>query len=351
MTIAMISAAPGNALAPLAEACSEVAPVERWSPLALPGWLGRVPGPLGRYAARRAQPMPLLPRAPHLLATDAALRAWARDRTDRRYRADFLLRAAIDAWAAGLVRRRRPRMVIAPSLAARRTFAAARAVGAATVLVLDVPLLRALHRDLDRAAARWPERAFLRRFRAPSWAIARQEAERVMADLILVRGAYAHALCLADGVPEARLARLPERPPPALPTPLARTGRIRLAGLAGARPGVDTALAAARALGLELVVRVGEGTEPAGLARLPGVATDDGPADAIVCPAVCETYPDLVRATGVPVIASPMASADGTGPDPFEPAAFADEIARQLAASARPAPPARPLAPHLGALL
>jgi hypothetical protein len=98
-------------------------------------------------------------------------------------------------------------------------------------------------------------------------------------------------------------------------------------------------------------VRVGEGTEPAGLARLPGVATDDGPADAIVCPAICETYPDLVRATGVPVIASPMASADGTGPDPFEPAAFADEIARQLAASARPAPPARPLAPHLGALL
>jgi len=346
--IALISAAPGDALDPLAGTCGEVAPVERWAPLALPGWLARTPGPLGRYAARRAGPGP---GRPALIAADAALRAWARDRTDRRYLADFLRRAAIDAWAAAQVRRRQPRIVIAPSLAARRTFAAARAIGAATVLVLDVPLLRALHRDLDLAARRWPARAFLRRFRAPSWAIARQEAERVMADLVLVRGPYAHALCLADGVPEARLARLPQRPPRALPAPLAPTGRIRLAGLAAARHGVDTALAAARALGLDLVVRVGEGAEPADLARLPGVSTAGGPVDAIVCPAVCETYPDEVRAAGVPVIASPMASADGAGPDPFDPAAFADAIRRQLAAGARPAPAPRPLAPRLGALL
>ncbi len=355
MTIAIVSAAPGDGLAALAEACREAAPVERWAPLALPGWLARAPGPLGRYAARRTAPGQGPgpgPSAPHLLAAEAALRGWARDRTDRRYRAEFLLRAAIDAWAADLVRRRRPRLVIAPSLAARRTFAAARAAGAATVLVLDVPLLRALHRDLDRAARRWPERAFLRRFRAPSWAIARQEAERVMADLILVRGPYAHALCLAGGIPEARLARLPQRPPRALPTPLAPTGRIRLAGLAAARHGVDTALAAARALGLELVVRIGEGTEPAGLARLPGVATDAGPVDAIVCPAICETYPDEVRASGVPVIASPMASADGGGPDPFDPGAFADAIRDRLAGAREAAVPAPPsLAPRLGALL
>ena len=281
-------------------------------------------------------------------------------RTDRRYRADFVLRAAIDAWAAAEVRRRRPRLVIAPSLAARRTFAAARAAGAATVLVLDVPLLRALHRDLDRAAERWPERAFLRRFRAPSWAIARQEAERVMADLILVRGAYAHALCLADGVPVARLARLPLRPARPLPAPAAPTGRVRLAGLAAARHGVDTALAAARALGLALAVRIGEGSEPADLARRPGVVTGEGPADAIICPAICETYPDEVRASGVPVIASPMASVDGAGPDPYDADAFADSI--RIALAARPrgaaapsaASPARspsPLAPRLGALL
>jgi len=361
MTIAIVGAAPGEGLAALAEACREVAEVEHWSPLAPPGWLARAPGPLGRYAARRRAGDGAV-RAPHVLAADAALRLWARDRTDRRYHADFALRAAVDVWAAAQVRRRRPRLVIAPSLAARRTFAAARAAGAATVLVLDVPLLRVLHRDLDRAAEHWPERAFLRRFRAPSWAIARQEAERVMADLVLVRGAYAHSLCLADGIPMARLARLPQRPARPLPVPIARTGRIRLAGLAAARHGVDTALAAARALGLELAVRIGEGAEPADLARRPGVVTDGGPADAIICPAICETYPEEVRASGVPVIASPMASPDGAGPDPYDPDAFAEAIHHALAGGPRAAPAApadlasaspafSPLAPRLGALL
>jgi hypothetical protein len=214
--------------------------------------------------------------------------------------------------------------VIAPSLAARRTFAAARELGARTELVLDLPLLRALHRDLDRAAAVWPERAFLRRFRAPSWATARQEAERVLADTILVRGAYARSLCLADGIPAAKLATLPLPPAPVLPTPPAPTHRIRLAGLAAARHGIDTALAVARLLDKTLVVRVGEGTEPAGLADLRGVAVDDDPVDAIICPAVCETYAPELRALGIPVIASPMAS--GSGPDPYDAVAFASAI-------------------------
>jgi hypothetical protein len=182
-----------------------------------------------------------------------------------------------------------------------------------------------------------------------------------MADLVLVRGAYAHSLCLADGIPVARLARLPVRPARPLPVPLRPTGRVRLAGLAASRHGVDTALAAARALGLELAVRIGEGTEPADLARRPGVVTDGGPADAIVCPAICETYPEEVRASGLPVIASPMASLDGAGPDPYEPAAFADAIRHALAGGPRIAPGApadpstsrapSPLAPLLGALL
>ena len=245
--------------------------------------------------------------------------------TDRRYLASFLLRAAIDRWAATEVRRRKPTLVITACLAARRTLAAARELGIASVLVLDVPLLRALHRDLDRAAAVWPERAFLRRFRAPSWAIARQEAERVLADLIVVRGAYAAQLCLADGIPEARLARLPVTPVD-LALPPRRTGRIRLAGLAAARHGIDTALAAARRAGMTLVVRTGEGTEPADLSSLPGVATDDGPVDAIVCPAVCETYAPELAISAIPVIASPMAALDGAGPDPYDAGAFADAI-------------------------
>ena len=351
MTIAIIAATTGRTLDALVTACREVAATELWSPLATPSWLARAPGAIGRYAERRRVAHHVDVDAPYLLAVDAGLRALGAGRTDRRYRADFALRAAIDAWTAREVRRRRPRVVVAQSLAAQRTFAAAREIGAATVLAVDLPLLRALNRDLDRAARVWPDRGFLRRFRAPSWAIARQEAERVMADLVLVRGAYAHALCLADGVPEARLARLPLPLLPALPPPAAPTGRVRLAGLAAARHGVDTALAAARALGLELVVRIGEGTEPADLARRPGVSTRGGPVDAILCPAVCETYPDELRASGVPVIASPMASADGGGPDPFDPAAFADELRHRLAAGPRPAAPPRPLAPRLAALL
>ncbi len=263
---------------------------------------------------------------PGLGAARLGVRAWTRGETDRRYRGDFALRVAIDAWAAREVRRRRPHTVIAASLAARRTFAAARDIGAQAVLVLDLPLFRALHRDLDRAAQVWPERAFLRRFRAPAWAIARQEAERVLADRIIVRGAYAEALCLADGIAAAKLARLaiPARP---LPRPASPTGRIRLAGLAAARHGIDTALAAARLLGLELVVRVADGSEPADLARRPGVIVDPHAAvDAVICPAVCEAYPGELRVTGLPVIASPMASLDGTGPDPYDARAFAEAI-------------------------
>ncbi|MEJ7596412.1 MAG: hypothetical protein WKG01_00765 [Kofleriaceae bacterium] len=284
---------------------------------------------------------------PHLLAADAALRLWAAARTDRRYRASFLLRAAIDRWAAAEVRRRKPALVIASSLAARRTLATARELGIASVLVLDVPLLRALHRDLDRAADVWPERAFLRRFRAPSWAIARQEAERVLADLVVVRGRYAEQLCLADGIPEARLARLP-LPVVELAAPARRTGRVRLAGLAAARHGVDTALAAARRAGMTLVVRTGEGTEPTDLGSLPGVATDDGPVDAIVCPAVCETYACELAVSAIPVIASPMAAIDGVGPDPFDAAAFAEAI-RTARPRSHPVGPA--LAARLAALL
>ncbi|HEX4423212.1 MAG TPA: hypothetical protein VH165_35110 [Kofleriaceae bacterium] len=364
MTIAVVGAAAGGALDAVVAACGEVDRTERWSPLAAPGWLARAPGAIGRYAERRRGPHDV--DAPALLAVEAGLRAWAGGRTDRRYRIDFALRAAIDVWAAREVRRRRPRIVVASSLAARRTFAAARELGAATVLILDVPVLRALHRDLDRAAGAWPERGFLRRFRAPSWAIARQDAERVMADLVIVRGAYAHALCVADGIATSRLAQLPVRLRAVVP-PAAPTGRLRLAGLAAARHGIDTALAAARQLGMTLVVRIGEGTEPADLAQQPGVlveragadrAADSGRTggangagappgvDAIVCPAICESYPDELGMIGVPVIASPMVSRDGGGPDPYDARAFAAAI--RGAPVAEPEPP---LGPPLATLI
>jgi hypothetical protein len=260
--------------------------------------------------------------SPRLVPLDLALRLWARGKTDRRYLGEFARRAALDAWFAREVRRLRPDTVVATSLAARRTFAAAKTIGARTVLVLDLPLFRALHRDLDRAAAHWPDRKFLRRFRAPSWALARQEAERVLADLVLVRGAYARSICIADGIAPARIALLPAPSPLHIEAPARPTHRIRLAGLAAARHGIDTALATARFLDKTLVVRIGDGTEPANLEQL-GVAIDDSPVDAVICPAICETYAPELRVTGIPVIASPMASLDGTGPDPYDASGFA----------------------------
>jgi hypothetical protein len=303
------------------------------APAAAPAWLARAPGRLGAFARRRSDGEGR--GAPLRLAVEGALALWARGATDRRYRAELARRVAIDAWSAREIRRRRPAVVVAPSLAARRSFAAAREIGARTVLVLDLPLLRALHRDLDRAAEVWPERRFLRRYRAPAWAIAAQEAERVLADEIRVRGAYARATCIADGIAPARLVEQPLPPPPALARATAPTGRVRLAGLAAARHGVDTALAATRALGLVLVVRAGEGTEPADLLARPGVVADDGsPVDAVVCPAVCETYAPEVRGAaiaGLPVVASPGASVDGAGPDPFDDDAVAAALAAALA--------------------
>jgi hypothetical protein len=320
----------------------EAGEVEIWAPITTPRFLAHAPGALGRFAKRRELDADV--RGP-LVVADAALRAWAREATDRRYLSEFALRYAIDAWSARQVRKRKPKVVIATSLAARETFSAAREIGARCVLALDLPVLRALHRDLDRAAAHWPDRAFLRRFRAPSWAIARQEVERVLADLILVRGPYARALCLEDGIPASRLAMLPTPPPPNFAMPQTRTGRIRLAGLAAARHGVDTALAAARQLGMTLVVRTGEGTEPADLASLPDVVDDPSIAcDTIVCPAVCETYAPELRATGIPVIASPMASIDGNGPDPYDAAAVAEAIATSRGVPSRdPMPSIAPL--------
>lgn len=320
--------ASSRVLDPVIEQAHDAGDTEVWAPAGLPAFLGRIPGRIGAFVARRSIAADV--RGPISIA-QAGLRAWAGDKTDRSYQAEFLLRVAIDRWSAAQVRRRKPKLVIASSLAARETFAAARELGARCVLAIDLPLLRVLHRDLDRAAAVWPERSFLRRFRAPSWAIARQEVERVLADLILVRGPYARASCLADGIPASRIAALPLPPPPSIEADGSK--RVRLAGLAAARHGIDTALAATRLLGLTLVVRAGDGTEPSDLLQQPGVVSDSGPVGAIICPAICETYPPELRATGIPVIASPMASVDGRGPDPFD--------ARALAAAIEQSSPSR----------
>jgi hypothetical protein len=218
------------------------------------------------------------------------------------------------------------RTVVAPSLAARELFARARALGARCVLVEDLPLLRALHDDLDRAAALHPAADFLRNHRARAADVARQEAERVLADEVWVRGAWAAGRLQAAGVPGERLRTWPApAPDPAPPPRLPPRGRVLLlAGNAAARSGALEALALLEARpAWSLWARGGEGAEPA-LLRHPRVRRVGREAqrslagvDVVLAPALCETYPEEVERAvrlGLPVLATDRA-AGAHGPD------------------------------------
>lgn len=273
--IVVVSAAPSPWLDTVIAAARELAPVRIVSPAA---W---------RFAAR--------------LARAAALGA-----TDRQYRAQFAARAALDALAAR--RLHSASMVISSSLAARRTFAAAHQLGPATVLLLDLPHLRTLHKDLDAASLAEPSSRFLRRFRAsPRW-VARQEAEIVLADLVLCRSSYAAAAI------KTLARRIAICEPTSHATLTAGGSDILLAGGATSRAGLLIAAEACARLGRRLLARRCDGTE---IARHPAIHWLDGPPPpvaAVVAPARCEAYPPEIRAAlaaGIPVLASEAAAAPG----------------------------------------
>ena len=272
-----------------------------------------------RLSRQRCQNVPGWPLA------ELALSAWIGQRADRRLRALFLRRAAVDRLAAArLARAGDLRAVIAPAGAAERTFAAASRAGARTLLVDDLPSLRQLQEDLDGAAERHPDCRFLRRFRAGPAVLARQEVEWALADRILVRGAFARAVRAAAGVAAARLVDWPDPlpvncPRNAGPRTAGHPTRVLLAGLAAARHGTCEALALVDSRpDLELVVRAGEGLEPAGLLDHPRVHSAgagelsrlDG-IGLVVAPSWCESYPDEVSravSNGVPVLGTVRAT-------------------------------------------
>lgn len=189
--------------------------------------------------------------------------------------------------------------VYAPSLGARRILAEARRRGIEGVLVEDLPDLRQLHEDLDRAARRHPHCPLLRRFRAPHAVVARQEAERVLADR-----------------------RLNDRPGEGEPIDWGRPAwvsprrgpAVLLSGLPVARNGTNEALAAMAGLERPLLARRGEVVEPGdaelqlrpaeALAELDGIGL-------VIAPALVEgRHPVLAQAVaaGVPTIATPQAA-------------------------------------------
>jgi hypothetical protein len=306
----------------LAHAIARDEPVEVFAPWALPdraAWRAlarrlpfarrRVPAGLdgARCQARTGWPL-----------AELALAAWIGGRTDRRLAALFWRRAAVDRLAArSLAGRRDLRCLIAPSGAAQRSFALAAELGAGRVLLEDLPGLRQLHQDLDAAAAAHPDCRFLRRYRAPQPVIARQEAEWALADELLVRGRFARAVRAAAGLAGARVVEWSAGAMTASPAaPIPSRPRILLAGLAAARHGTAEALALLRARPRAwLVLRIGEGFEPAALASHPRVARASADplagVDLVIAPSWCEAYPpELARAArlGIPIVATTRAA-------------------------------------------
>lgn len=175
--------------------------------------------------------------------------------TKWRIRADLRRRRIEDRFAAGRIAGPE---VTARSLSALSTFASARRMGIRTRLLLDLPLLRELHTDLDRAAAAHPSAGFLRNFRASDRWIVRQEREFALADTIEVRGAWVACKLRDRGFnPYPAVQSFPTRKP----TSEART--LLLAGPAIGRAGLFEAAAAIRELpGMTLLVRPIDVTPP-----------------------------------------------------------------------------------------
>ncbi|HUH05522.1 MAG TPA: hypothetical protein VML75_26190 [Kofleriaceae bacterium] len=272
---------------------------------------------------------------PGWTGVDAALRAWAGSAAHRLIQARLARRRLVDHLAARMIRQLGSAVdaVIAPTLGSHRAFAAA-PIAARRILVEDLPLLRELHRDLDRALAVHPSCAFLRRFRAPDSAIVRQETELALADELYTRSRYGAELHHARG--RERSTVHPLRVPAVAASSAARADGpvlrpvIQLAGLAAARTGAVEALALLEHLPeVWLMARMGDGTEPTALLRHPRViAPGSARADVVIAPAWCESVaPELERAVaaGVPVIAT------GAGAGWLEPHELAARLDRPSA--------------------
>lgn len=297
-----------------------------WSLPGLPeGWRG-LPARVRTAWGRRTPDLAEGYRAwglPGWWAVEAGMR-WSGRSAARAFQARFTLREWVARGLAPLL----PsgvETVVAPSLCAREIFAVARRQGARCVLLEDLPSLRALHADLDDAARHHPDESFLRNHRASAADVARQEAERVLADEIWVRGEFLRERLVASGHAPERL-RAWTLPVEDVPSHIPRAPRTvgsadRVALLAGpalARGGLCEALAVLEARpGWRLWVRPTEGTDPRPL-KHPRVERVTAEAqhglrgvDAVLALSWCESYPREVAsavARGIPVIATDRAA-------------------------------------------
>lgn len=172
-------------------------------------------------------------------------------------------------------------------------------------VLMTRPPLTHIHAALDSAAVRWPERVTLREYRAPA-ALVEREAEALAAAERIITP-HAGIAALFGG----RSILLPWREPPVAPV-TRKPGRPAIAfpGPTAARKGAHEVLAAARALGLEVVLL---GSDLEGEGFWEGVAVRRQEAgwlstvDAVVQPALLEDRPRMLLAalaSEVPVVAT-----------------------------------------------
>ncbi|MGA9526420.1 MAG: hypothetical protein WBV82_33530 [Myxococcaceae bacterium] len=275
--------------------------------LPLPPW---VPARVSSALHRREVQHCAVRSVPGFTLLDAALRrmdsaralAW---RLRQRVLLDALVATAVDDDV---------REIVAPSLSALRTFAAA--PRAERILIEDLPGLRQLHADLDAAARALPEGRFLRNYRASDTHLVRQEQEYVLATRVKVRGRWAQQRAIRAGASRTNLEVLDlpaaSRGPALRHDPSSRC--VLLAGNTASRFGLEIALAALRELPeLTLLCRPGEGSQSDGV-KDPRVAFLDGsplpPVRAVIAPSWVESLPPELTAAvdaGIPIIATSRA--------------------------------------------
>lgn len=300
----VVAPEPADWLGPVLEVLQARGSVEVFAPWVLPGAVVRLGRRVGFVRRREGHDLPGARGRGWFTAAELLARAFARGKTARTLANRVHMRALADATAALLLGRREagpPRLVLAPSLGARRSFARARALGSTCVLVEDMPDLDSLVDGLDRMALAHPRASFLRNHRPRARDHARQRAERWQSDVIAVRGRVAWQR-LGDA--KERVA-IPQEPSRATHRsglaiafagpPLARCGSTQLPALLEALPG------------RELRVQPGPAAEPSGLLAHPRVRVDrslDG-VGVVLSLSPLESHPSAVTAAlerGIPVV-------------------------------------------------
>ncbi len=191
-SVFVVAPEPSDWLRPMLDVLQRAGPVEVFAPWVLPPSVAALGRGVGFVRRRAGQELPGTRGHGWFTAAELLLRGLARRKTAATLSNRVRIRALVDHAAAfRLARGPAPRLLIAPTLAARRCFAQGRRVGASCLLVEDMPDFDTLVDGLDGLAAALPEAAFLRNHRPRPQAHARQRAERWQADAVGVRGRVA----------------------------------------------------------------------------------------------------------------------------------------------------------------